>query len=282
MRFSGILGDTIGSLDCLTYPHRLILNSDIIQIDMKDLRFVHPSGVIGLLCFLEKCGSIGKNFEILLPIDAEVCDYFSKIDLLTALQKFAAVSGDTEGIRPAIDRVTPIIPVMSFSTRQEVDNIAQIIEDAWHDQMHVGNLLEPCYTITVELAINVVEHSETTHGWVLAQKYEYPDENIIEIAVGDSGIGVRRSLRSNPKYASIISDDVTAIKMAVSERVTRYRRDPLRGCGLSQICSMVGFPDRRLTIRSGQGCLVVYDNGRQIVYNRQPMVGVLAEVRIPC
>ena len=225
---------------------------------------------------------MGKNFEILLPIDPEVCDYFSKIDLLTALRKFSDVSGDTEGIRPAIDRVTPIIPVMSFSTRHEVDVIAQIIEDTWHDRIQLGNLLAPCYTITVELAINVVEHSETTHGWVLAQKYEYPDENFIEIAVGDSGIGMRRSLRSNPEIASKITDDMTAIKMAVSERVTRYRRDPLRGCGLSQICSEVEFPDRRLTIRSGHGCLVVYDDGRQIVYNRQPMVGVLAEARIPC
>ena len=144
VRFSGILGNTISSLDCLTYPHRLIFNRDIIQINMRDLHFIHPSGVVGLLCFLEKCGSMGKDFEILLPTDPEVCDYFSKIDLLTALKEFSAVSGDTEGIRPAIDRVTPIIPVMSFSTRQQVDDIAQIIEDAWHDQIQLRNLLEPC------------------------------------------------------------------------------------------------------------------------------------------
>ena len=117
---------------------------------------------------------------------------------------------------------------------------------------------------------------------MLAQKYNYspPRGPVIEIAVGDAGIGMRASLRRNPTLATIVGDDRTALKQAIKGGVSRYR-DAGRGYGLEHIVYEIQGKHRRLVLRSGFGCLVVYGNGSMKTFLRKPLVGVLATAYIP-
>lgn len=279
-KLQGDCGNTIASLDYLSYNYRLLRHYDSYVIDLSGLSFVHPCAIVAMLCLTERLLGFQKQIKVVLPSDPAMRDYFSQIHMIDALKSLTKTEPMSVMLNNIIPRLTPIIPVASFYNETEVEQIAQQIEETMHEQGFT-NLLWPCYTITIELAANVAQHSGGSRGWVLAQRYDYESGRIIELAVGDSGIGIRRSLRQNPQLTNIITDDKIALKKAVSERVSRYS-DPLRGNGLYQICTEVQATDRRLTIRSGSGCLVVYDDGRQIVYERSPITGVLAEARIPC
>lgn len=279
-KLRGDCGSTISSLDCLSYNFRSLRNYDGYIIDLSRLKFIHPSGIVGLLCLTERLLGFNKQIRVILPSDSAVSDYFAKIHMLDALNSLTKVESLPVILNNIIPRLTTILPVASFYTEMEVEKIAQQIEKAMHYQ-GFANLLGPCYNIITELASNVVQHSERSRGWVLAQRYEYQTERIIEIAVGDSGIGIRRSLSKNPHLSNLITDDKSALRKAVSERVSRYSH-PLRGNGLYQLCTEILATDRRLTIRSGLGCLVVYDDGHSTAYERSPIVGVLVEARIPC
>ncbi len=276
----GNCGGTISSLDCCSYNPYTIRNYDDYVIDLRRLNFINPWGSVGILCLIECLLKYKKPIKVVMPADPKVQDYFNKIHMIDALESITKTEPMPLQFNDTIPRLTPILPVASFYNEREVEEIAQQIETTMHDQGFT-NIIWPCYTIITELASNVVQHSEGSRGWVVAQRYEYKSERLIEISVGDSGIGMRRSLRKNPQLTKLIVDDKIALKKAVSERVSRYS-DPLRGNGLYQVCSEVLATDRRLSIRSGSGCLVVYHDGRQIVYERPHIAGVLTEGLIPC
>lgn len=279
-KIRGDCGGSISGLDCCCYNSHVLRNYDAYIIDFSGLTFIHPSGIVATLCLIERLLEYGKPTKVILPKNPAINYYFSKIHMLDALKSLTKTATMPMQLGDRMARLTPIIPVASFYNESEVEMIAQNIEATMSHQGYT-NLMWACHTIVAELAANVVQHSGGSRGWVLVQKYNYSGGHIIEIAVGDSGIGMRRSLSRNPLVASTIHDDKDAVKRAVSESVSRYT-DPLRGNGLFYVCSEILATDRKLSIRSGTACLVVHDDGRQIVYNRLPMVGVLAEARIPC
>ncbi|MBI4299340.1 MAG: hypothetical protein HY666_06240 [Chloroflexi bacterium] len=210
---------------------------------------------------LERLLETKKPLEIILPSRKQVRDYFGKVRLLDALKSLTALEGTPESLESIFARLTPILPVRSFSTGNEVEEIANQIFEAMGHAGGLTSLIDPCYTVVSELASNVVQHSEAKRGWVLAQRYNYSSGRVIEIAVGDSGIGIRRSLRKNPNLRARITGDVIAVRESVKESISRFS-DPHRGYGLYYVGAEMRFPDRRFMIRSGVGCSVVYDNGR--------------------
>lgn len=276
----GNCGGTVSSLDCCSFNSYVLRNYDDYVIDLRHLSFIHPCGIVAILCLAERLLGYKKQIKVIMPVSPEVRDYFSEIHMIDAIKSLTKIDPMPVQSNGKIRRLTPILPVASFYNDEEVEEIARQIEMTMHDQGFT-NIMWPCYTIITELAANVVQHSEGSRGWVLAQRYEYESGQIIEVSVGDSGVGIRRSLRKNPELTDLIINDRIALKQAVSERVSRYS-DPLRGYGLYHVCSEVKATDRKLSIRSGSGCLVVYGDGHQVVYERPPIVGVLTEARIPC
>lgn len=279
IQVSGESGATVKSLDCFSYSRPADRNGEC-RIDLTDLTFIHPSAVVGLLCLIERMSGDHGSATLILPRNRDVVDYFAKVHLLPALESLGKVVGEQETLDSLMPKLTTIVPVQSFSTEKEVEAIAQGIENTMREQGFV-NLLSPCYTIVAELASNAVQHSNAQRAWVLAQGYQYTSERMIEIGVGDAGIGIKGSLRKNPEHRDKIVDDATALRKVIGGGVSRFK-DPLRGNGLYQISREIESPDRRFTVRSGTGALVVFGSGRHRVYSRAPIAGVLAEARIPC
>ncbi len=276
----GNCGGTPSSIDCFSYDSRSLAHYDDYVIDLTGVSFIHPAGVVAMLCLTERLISHNKLIRVVMPSDGEVGNYLQQIHMIQALNSLKTHVAIPVTAQNVIPNLELILPVVSFYTEPEVEDIARRIETAMMDY-GFGNILLPCYTVIAELAANVVHHSEGSRGWLLAQAYQYSSGRIIEIAVGDTGIGIRRSLRSNAKISAQVTNDKVALKMAVRGGVSRYQ-DSTRGNGLYQVCTDFGVPDRRLTLRSGSACLIAYDNGTNKVYGRLPVLGVLAEARIPC
>jgi hypothetical protein len=68
-----------------------------------------------------------------------------------------------------------------------------------------------------EIMRNIVEHSEADHIWFAAQYW--PTKNRVEVAILDEGIGIRRSLRKNPRLQIKSHED--ALLLSLEPGITR-------------------------------------------------------------
>jgi len=76
-----------------------------------------------------------------------------------------------------------------------------------------------------EIIRNVIEHSQSeTMGYCAQHWLRGPNSDIVELAIIDTGIGLRRSLANNPIL--IIPDDREAIKFALMPGISGTQPDP--------------------------------------------------------
>ncbi len=99
---------------------------------------------------------------------------------------------------------------------------------------------------------------------------ESTDTRFLLIAMGDTGIGVPASLRSNPNYSTL--SDERLLHMAFLSEVSRMDIEPKRGKGLNDV----------LAIAKGNGAwLRVESNGHGLFFNFEGQKGAIALAKPP-
>lgn len=256
---------------------------DAVSIDLSRLRFIRPIGVIAILCLAAELSDKRIRCRIVVPRDGKAWSYLYRIGLLEALSHIEPLDVG-EGVLDRVDqRLTALIPVRGFSSYTEVEEIAARVEDVFQaSSAGLASLLLTCHTVVAELAGNVVAHSGTGRGWILAQRYIGGDSPVVEIAVGDGGIGIRRSLAKNKERYRGALGDRDSLRRAVDDGVSRFA-DPHRGFGLGHIRAEVRKGrQRKLFLASGVGRLHIYSDGKVRTGPGPHIPGVLAEARVPC
>jgi anti-anti-sigma regulatory factor len=236
------------------------ISAEQIIIDLEQVRFVDPYGMVGLLAmarFLRQ-----RDFEpvLMLPRSEEVMKYLDRMDFsrhaehlcsldLTTLWPDGEYSRSTHS--DVLLEITPI-------TRAEdihyiVDRVRERAQTILSQNLHYEQSAIDGFVVALsEVCQNIPEHSEDV-GYVAIQKYFYGrrlGKNLVKIAVMDLGIGFRTSLA--PKYAtqSTVWSDLLALRLATFEGASRYD-DPGRGQGLSAVRRFVERWHGKLMIRSG-------------------------------
>jgi hypothetical protein len=102
-----------------------------------------------------------------------------------------------------------------------------------------------------ELTENVGFHAGTTGGGFISAQ-AFPTSGMLEIGIADLGIGIAGSLHRNPKLATTILDDLTAIRRALSATTTSTPRRN-SGYGLTFAQMLLQTNDGSLLVRSGHG-----------------------------
>jgi hypothetical protein len=279
--------DRMIQIDKLCLPKNSIYTpEDKIVIDLSNVTFIKPLGVIGVLLLVENITKLSVDIapliEIIPPKNSEVTDYLLKVnfvDVLVSLTEWniqgeLAVSGR---------RLKPVIPITRFRTPQEIENIANDMQGKFHTELaRLTSLLQPCHLVFSELANNVIEHANSSGGFVLAQQYDYTEGSVIEIAVGDCGIGILSSLRQKHANKLLVTDDRQAIKLVLGGGFSRIN-DSYRGYGINHIMEeMIRAPDRVLTIRSGNGYSILSTGNKQYSAKCEFFPGTLTYAIIPC
>lgn len=99
--------------------------------------------------------------------------------------------------------------------------------------------------LIADLAENVLQHARSEGGGV-ASLMILPEEDMVELAIADCGIGIRGSLVENPEFEDI-DDDLSAIKAAVRPGATA---DPGSGGGYGLFLA-------RLVVRDNGGSIII-------------------------
>lgn len=160
-----------------------------------------------------------------------------------------------------LSKVTTMTDWFSSDGSQGVISVRSIMGDAtnWHNfsikaknaAIAVGVPLPEAWQMIAsleEIYTNIIEHSERASSGLIAFVTR---PNCFEYVVCDAGIGVHRSLRKNPLYASI-PDSCTAIELALRDGISA-KAEKGRGMGFRPILIGLANLSRMVRFRSGDG-----------------------------
>ena len=236
-----------------------------LAFDFSATTFTRPAGMVSLLAVMDRICRAGDNRKIALtmPQSKAVRTYWRLAGIMDALGEFC----DFEGVEtaaaalPEYNPVEPLVSCFHFRNGPDIDRRSEEMELKFDSALSsYSSLLDECYEIFSELTTNALYHAESNGGFVLAQKYDYDSGPAIEIAVADSGIGIRNSLSKNSELAGIDRDS-SAIRKALEEGVTSVGHSH-RGYGLAHLTHNVQLEQsRRMVIRSGNGIITLSGDG---------------------
>jgi anti-sigma regulatory factor (Ser/Thr protein kinase) len=104
-----------------------------------------------------------------------------------------------------------------------------------------------------ELAGNVAEHSKCATSGVVGYRW---NENEFEMCIGDGGIGVLASLRSNSDYAYILDSGQAMETMIIDGESSRGRLQG-NGMGFHQLIHNIASENSLIRFRSGDHLLAI-------------------------
>lgn len=230
-------------------------------LDLQEVTFIDPYGMIGLLEMGEFLKSRGVQKTLLLPGSEEVLKYLERMDFF----KFAGGYFCLEPQKPRISE--------KYRRNSYTDVLLEITPIEKSDDIHfiVGKVKGRAHAILArhlhydergingfivalsEVCQNIIEHSETK-GFVGIQKYHFQsmNKNVVKIAVMDVGIGFRVSL--SERFS--LKNDLEAIEKALLHGVSRYTEKG-RGHGLAAVRRFVNQWNGKFSIRSGTARLSI-------------------------
>lgn len=152
-----------------------------------------------------------------------VCIYLKTLGVIEIL-KGNGVGIDDRNI-PKRDAEKLIVPLTRFDAENDVELAANQAEEALMDSgLGSANLYPVVSNTFAELAKNAVQHSQSQIGaYGFIQFYESERGRRFVCGVADGGIGIRRSLESNPEHKDKVPYDWTAIETRAEGEGERHR-----------------------------------------------------------
>jgi anti-sigma regulatory factor (Ser/Thr protein kinase) len=259
--------------------------------DARHLRWVDPSGMVGLLVAGEVASSRhGASPRLELPESAEVLGYLSRMAFFEAARgtfelDAPARRSAAKGASDVLLEITPIIA--NADVHQVVDRVQSRAGAILSSRLgYPASAVVQFSVILSEICQNIVEHAEAP-GWVAAQAYNWSrrlGRYVVVISVMDVGRGFRGSLHD--EHSARYGDrwgDTTALEAAFLHGITRFP-DSGRGQGIQQIRKQVRRWDGAITIRSGTariGQVPEWDDTPPLTDGLQPFPGAQISIILP-
>ncbi len=276
---------TIEELKVSTFE-RLVpidLKEKILEIDLRSVKFVNPYGMIGLIILAKSLLVKGTEVKILLPDSQDVLNYLERMDFFKEIPRAVKFDKDISYLQYNIRNPSESLKEVTKICREEdianvVGTLANILVTGYRfNRKSVNKFSE----IMMETFQNVPQHSEPATGNSqpegIAAIQDYKDH--IYLALGDAGIGIKKSLIQNPRYRKMGLYDSQAIINVLKYGFSRYDI-PGRGGGLQRVLNIVRDFNGMLLIRSMEG-LVLASKERIRGFQVGSVVGTQIGIRIP-
>jgi len=258
------------------------------QIDLRDVSFIDPYGMVGLLEIGELCMLEDVRKTVLLPRSGEVIKYLERMDFFAGAKRYFSLEPMHVPFPAATDKTADSDVLLEITPIEKSNDIhyivgkvqeraqAILVKHLRYDDRAVNGFI----VALSEICQNIVEHSENK-GFVGIQKYRFPSlgKNIVKIAVMDAGIGFRKSLSGRFK----LKGDLEAIDKALLHGASRYE-DEGRGHGLARVRKFVTQWQGKLSIRSGTARLAIiptWARGREQERNLTFFPGAQINILLP-
>lgn len=203
--------------------------SSPVRIDLTDVSFVKPFALVYLGMVLRHYSGHGYSFELIESADPKVKQYLAR-------QRFY------ERFRFNINAVERE-RLIRMETTTSLNDIVDIVQEPYASEPVIENLLQVLVSNNIKLDLyavcdavaevidNFAQHAEHRLAAMMVQYY--PKKHILSVAIGDCGVGIRRSLATNPRHAYLVHRPHNeAIREAFKPLVSRRAEG---GTGLSDL-----------------------------------------------
>lgn len=242
-----------------------ISNQD--TIDLRDVDFIDPYGMVGILKAGEFLKSERTKRILLLPKSEDVLRYLERMDFLRYADRYFSLEPAKPDISDKYLRSSYTDVLLEITSIEKSDDIHFIVgkvkkraHTILQRHLHYDERAINGFIVALsEVCQNILEHSENV-GLVGIQKYHFQNinKNVVKIAVMDLGIGFKKSLEERFK----MKNDLEAIDKALFHGASRYA-DKGRGHGLAAVRRFTNEWNGKLSIRSGTARLsIIPDWGR--------------------
>ena len=246
---------------------------DATQIDLSSVDFVLPGGIVAVACSARSALERGEQITVVAPDRDDVARYASRMGLSDVLANCGA-----ESVLPPVRRHEQghVLVDCQWADDSAVEGLSIMVSDRLWAASVDAEIIDLVDMSVYEVADNVRTHAGSGGGFICAQTYKRgtPEERI-EVALGDTGRGIRASLEA--RYSPL--DDQDALRLATKESVTGLPQER-RGLGLHYLARDIPRVGGRFTLRSGGAYLRVFPGGPYSAQS-EPIVGTLVEICVP-
>jgi len=258
-----------------------------LVIDLSNVEFAYPPGIVALCLAVNYRGQKGKSTELALPEAPEEDDvvaYLNRIDLFDNLPRETRIDQDLSSLEQHARNPSHEFTEVLVLEEEGIEDASIVVQRFL--QRHVEHWRRP-YGIFNEVLLNARDHSsvpvndgaetELDFGVLHVQAYE----DRLELAVGDIGIGIRKSLNTCPlhDFGSIAK----AIWAALEKGASRFSHmgDRERGGGLRRVKDVIEEMNGELDLRSCGGSAHLKSGSLHYRKYLTPFPGTLARVKLP-
>jgi anti-sigma regulatory factor (Ser/Thr protein kinase) len=271
-----------------TFEQFFTLARKSLVIDLREITFIDPYGMVGLLEIGEVLTSEGIQKLLYLPKSEEVLKYLERMDFFKFADRYFRLEPSKPQLSEKYQRSAYSDVLLEITFIEKSDDIHFIVgkvKDRGHAILarHLNydeNAINNFVVALSEVCQNIIEHSKTK-GFVGIQKYHFQNlnKNVVKIAVMDIGIGFRKSL--SERFS--LKNDLEAIEKGLLHGASRYA-DKGRGHGLSAVRRFVKQWNGKLSIRSGTAKLSVipeWSRGKAKEQNLTYFPGAQINIMLP-
>ena len=271
-----------------TFEHILHNFKDTDEINLQEVSFIDPYGMVGLIEAGELLKSKGVQKTMYLPKSDEVLKYLERMDFFRFADRYFTLKPSQPHISEKYLRSAYSDVLLEITPIEKADDIHYIVgkvkdraQAILAKHLHYDERAINGFIVALsEVCQNIIEHSETK-GFVGIQKYHFQNmnKNVVKIAVMDIGIGFRMSL--SERFS--LKNDLEAIEKALLHGASRYAEKG-RGHGLAAVRRFVNQWNGKLSIRSGTAKLSVIPQwawGREKELNLTHFPGAQINILLP-
>ncbi|HCT80677.1 MAG TPA: hypothetical protein DGT23_29740 [Micromonosporaceae bacterium] len=253
-----------------------------LVLDARGLGFASPLELTAIPALAHTAQELGASTAILVPANDDVTSYMQRMNVFRLLPADTSVVGHLPD-QQRRDRSAVLIEVFGLTPNTEGE-LAERIGDlaVAHLGPSEGRLF---FQSAGELIDNAISHGCSDIGaFAAAQTYtgKTSRRRGLEFAVCDTGIGVHRHLKRNPRHGEIPNAE-SALDLATRKGVTGT--PDRRGNGLYDLFNVANAGGySRLVMRSGKGLanIVARDDDRRRAFTAvaDPIRGTWAWLRV--
>jgi anti-sigma regulatory factor (Ser/Thr protein kinase) len=271
-----------------TFEQFLSLAVNHEDIDIRNVTFIDPFGMVGILESGRFLHSGGVQKTLLLPESDNVLRYLERMDFFKYAGRYYYLDSGEPELSDKFLRSSQSDVLLEITPIEKSEDIHFIVGKVkkraysiLEKHLHYNDRAIGGFIVALsEVCQNILEHSENT-GFVGIQKYYFQkkEKNVVKIAVMDLGIGFKESLSERVS----IAQDVDAIEKALVHGLSRHR-DEGRGHGLASVRRFVRKWNGKISIRSGKGKFSIIPDwawGRERERNLTQFPGAQINIMLP-
>lgn len=232
------------------------------SVDIGLLKSIDPWSLVSICLYLIERADRPKK-EIVLPQDVDMLDYLKRMhfDMFLREVGYSKEADQLVKISKDGERVHSIQDITRYKYQDEFNAKLENFLRMFTDYGFSVSNAHRATALVGELGNNVFDHNSGNwptdiSGCIIASQ-NYPERELIKIAVGDPGIGFKQSLKA---AFPNLPNDMAAIKKGLAGFTGRVGEDRGNGLKLIQEWTLNNFSGN-VIIQSGKGFVEVKQKG---------------------